>query len=829
MSQRNTKARPRRLMLESLESRELLAVAIEFDDQFDPGFYSGERKVALDAAAQSVGGRLNNRLAEIRATGNNSWTARFDNPATGDLVGQRNMVIPQNTIRIFVGDRPLKTSPRLTVAYADNEWYAESAYHSGTRQWHDLVRRRGQQGISTWGGSIAFNSQLSWHLGGLGTQVLQHQYDLYSVAVHEIMHILGFDGKNFASRDLIHGGKFTGQHASAANNGKPVFMHNRNDHNHWAPATRSNGRPAAMIPSGSPGFQRPLTELDFAALADIGWRVESTSLGSQARFDDDLKADRAVWRPSTGTWYVTNSSTGATIARQWGLSGDVPVNADFDGDGRSDFAVWRPGNGVWYVINSSNGSTWSRQWGLQGDVPVPGDYDGDGRTDLAVWRPSNGVWYVINSSTDTTVARQWGLPGDVPVPGDYDGDSRTDMAIWRPSTGRWHVINSNGGPWSLTWGVPGDIPVPGDYDGDGRTDLTIWRPRDGTWWTIRSSTGVGIRRQWGLSIDIPQPADFDGDGKTDMAVWRPYLGNWHIIQSSNDQTVTHQWGLFGDRPIASASAFSATSLVASGRPLRNAKGPLPHARQVQASSGWSLDQGRFTSLVDEAIRIWRDADLDNARIGRLDDITVHLRDLPQSQLGLADRTDVYIDDDAAGHGWFIDETPGRNEEFATDSTGGLIAQSGYAASERIDLLTVLVHEFGHVLGYVDLDAAQHTGHVMAEELAPGLRRVSPSALELALSADVVFGEHGRLDIPDEDASDEPYVAVRAHKGNAESDAMHRHSPAPRPRVPAWAPREAPPAANRSARVVQWRLMDSEFDLADPIRELVDELTRLMSV
>ena len=110
-----------------------------------------------------------------------------------------------------------------------------------------------------------------------------------------------------------------------------------------------------------------------------------------------------------------------------GLIAGVPH--DYNGDGRSDLAVWRPSTGVWWVHG-----VLTAQWGLPGDVPVPADYNGDGRTDLAVWRPSTGVWWVRGIQT-----LAWGKPGDVPVVGDYNGDGRADLAIWRPSTGVWWV------------------------------------------------------------------------------------------------------------------------------------------------------------------------------------------------------------------------------------------------------------------------------------------------------------------------------------------------------------------------------------------------------
>jgi hypothetical protein len=86
---------------------------------------------------------------------------------------------------------------------------------------------------------------------------------------------------------------------------------------------------------------------------------------------------------------------------------------DYDGDGRTDFAVWRQSTGFWYIKYADDGATFSQQWGNNGagDIAVSGDYDGDGRTDFAVWRRSTGFWYIKYADDGATFSQQWGNNG----------------------------------------------------------------------------------------------------------------------------------------------------------------------------------------------------------------------------------------------------------------------------------------------------------------------------------------------------------------------------------------------------------------------------------
>lgn len=271
-----------------------------------------------------------------------------------------------------------------------------------------------------------------------------------------------------------------------------------------------------------------------------------------ADFDGDGRTDISIFRPASGEWWLNRSSTGVTVAAQFGLSTDIITPGDFTGDGRTDIAFWRPSTGFWYILRSEDGSFFSFPFGTSGDIPVPADYDGDGRADPAVFRPSTSTWYIPRSDGSGTTITSFGTSGDKPVPADYDGDGLTDIAIWRPSDGSWwHVRSSDGTFRVYSFGTSTDKPVPGDWTGDGKADVAIFRPSTNVWYVQRSEDLSFFSFPWGAPGDLAAPGDYDGNGIMDATVFRPSTLTWYSSTQTQGAVFT-TFGASGDRLVPGA-------------------------------------------------------------------------------------------------------------------------------------------------------------------------------------------------------------------------------------------------------------------------------------
>lgn len=133
----------------------------------------------------------------------------------------------------------------------------------------------------------------------------------------------------------------------------------------------------------------------------------------------------------------------------------------------------------------------------------------------------------------------------------------------------------------------------------------------------------------------------------------------------------------------------------------------------------SLTDESLESLVAAANTLWTAVGFQGSF---QNPVTFQVADLPGAVLGLATPQAIFVDRDAAGYGWFVDATPFENEEFVSDESTLLALDATFAAGQ-MDLLTVLAHELGHVLGLEDLDPDDHPDDLLSSTLLPGVRRL----------------------------------------------------------------------------------------------------------
>ena len=280
---------------EALERRTLLSVSIQFDYSLDSaGFFTDAgRRGALEAAANSITSRLADSLSGIAPSGTNTWLLAGYHPETGEVYQVDNAVVPTDRIIVYVGARDL---PGTTLAVSGpNGWSA-----NGDSTWYDTVHKRGQADASIdfapASGTIAFDNGTNWFFGQTSIGLTIEQFDFYSVAAHELGHVLGI-----ATSDpwwnLTADGKFNGAKSVAAyGEGVPLDA----EWSHWENGLLFKGKETALDPTIATGKRKEYTELDFAGLDDIGWDIIETkppqpAVGSIASVSlIDAKSDKVV-------------------------------------------------------------------------------------------------------------------------------------------------------------------------------------------------------------------------------------------------------------------------------------------------------------------------------------------------------------------------------------------------------------------------------------------------------------------------------------------------------------------------------------------------------
>jgi hypothetical protein len=244
--------------------------------------------------------------------------------------------------------------------------------------------------------------------------------------------------------------------------------------------------------------------------------------------------------------------------------------------------------------------------------------------------------------------------------------------------------------------------------------------------------GHFIKGQWvvdaSFDYDVEAGIDYEMSlslkGTTvDVALKTAGAENWQAMVGYLFNAVTVD-GSFGLLAKEGAASFD-TVTIKTNDPffIEESQSLLAASALGAVDPGAVLTQSQLTPIVDEAIARWVAALGDDAAAAALlNEVNVEIADFGDLTLGQTSGTTVRIDDDAAGHGWFVDSTPADDSEFRHSRAKP--ASDGYG---DMDLLTVVLHEFGHVLGLDDLYSAAEDDTLMSASLDTGERFVPDSA------------------------------------------------------------------------------------------------------
>jgi hypothetical protein len=521
-----------------MEDRLVPSINVLFDFRYDTGFFTNhpDRITTIRAAAADVGSRFTDTLAAITypTTPGDFWEAKFDRPGgVGQPEEIQNLLVPANTIVVFVGSRGL--SGTQTVESSDRAV-------SGGFDFSNLVLGRGQPSsysagatdFSPWGGSITFDSLTNWHFG-LDQSIGSNEIDLFMATEKALFHILGF-GASEAWNRLAANEQFNGPHAVGAY-GSPVPL--TSGQYEWVEDTLSQGQRTLMDANLEDGERILPTALDLAAMQDIGWTPTGTSPPPVSPPPTSPPPPPAAASPPvappapipTGTdLSVVGTGPGATarinlndaetftqlatftpyagLAGGGEFTGGVrAITADIDKDGVEDVIVG-PGPGIPTEVKVYSGknfpvspetslfaSGYAFETSFTGGVFLSaGDFNGDGYPDIVVSPDEGGGPRVriVSGKDRTLLADFFGIDdpnfrgGARTAVGDVNGDGTPDLVVAAGFGGGPRVAIFDGksiGPGLTPRKLVNDFFVfeqtlrngayvaVGDIDGDGFADL----------------------------------------------------------------------------------------------------------------------------------------------------------------------------------------------------------------------------------------------------------------------------------------------------------------------------------------------------------------------
>jgi hypothetical protein len=215
----------------------------------------------------------------------------------------------------------------------------------------------------------------------------------------------------------------------------------------------------------------------------------------------------------------------------------------------------------------------------------------------------------------------------------------------------------------------------------------------------------------GVTLFIANDSTVGGAGQTPWTQWQ------YTFQTTGTYTINA--AVFGilDNMSEQGGALGLDDIqLVQGQPQFLAGTPT-----VPAPGVTDLTPAQLQPVVTQAIAQLATAGYNVSGLGL---VQFHVAALPAALLSLTYQNNVWIDPNAQGYGWYIDAAPGSNAAFTlVPGTHELEAAPGSPAYGHADLLTVVTHELGHVLGFGSVDPRKLGHDWMTATLGTGVRRL----------------------------------------------------------------------------------------------------------
>jgi hypothetical protein len=325
-----------------------------------------------------------------------------------------------------------------------------------------------------------------------------------------------------------------------------------------------------------------------------------------------------------------------------------------------------------------------------------------------------GTDYLASSGTLTIPAGQTTGSIAVPVLGDVTNEPAKTFLVKMSGN-----VNAALARATATGTILSDDPVP-------TVSINSVTNTDGSSGTKAFVFTVTLSAPSGFTVTVPY-STADGSATVADGDYAAASGTLTFKPGVTSQTISIT--VHGDQIVESTETFTVNlgaptnATVANGTgtgTIINDDGLAEFARSAAPSHhdhrrfGHPLTRAELNRAVDKAIAEWRHAGVKQSALARLRHVPISVAALPGNELGVTLNDHVKISADAAGWGWSLDGRP---------------------AHARMDLVTVVAHELGHVLGYGE---SSRPGDLMANTLPAGVRRV-PRPTDVGLTTTIPSG------------------------------------------------------------------------------------------